>query len=198
MSLSPSVLSGLIKTNLISYGASGSNLQKFCDAVASGILSPIIGAQFTTSDTGLTSNNGVGVGTGITNLTASTMASLALADMYRQGTNAPNMMNAIMDATVTHLSTSATLNSTDPTVYSGTGVVVVGSITVTIAEMTSSIDSALLSQEANGNNRTNLSRAIATGIVTNILSSGTGTLTITGSAAPPFTPGTDTGMGTIS
>jgi hypothetical protein len=196
--LSPTVLSALIKANMISYGANGSNLQKFCDAVASGILAHTIGASFTTNDSGLISNTGTGTGTGITGLSSSTMVSLALADMFRQGVNAPHLMQAIMDATVSHLSSSATLMSTDTEVYSGTGMIVIGSISVTVSQMSSDIDSALLAQGANGSNRTRLAHAIATGIATNILSSGTGTLTITGTPAPPFTPGTDTGTGTIS
>ena len=198
MALSPSVLSGLIKTNMMSYGAHGSNLQKFCDGIASGILLPIIGTSFTTNDTGLISNSGTGTGVGITGLSPSAMVSLALADMSSQGVNAPNMMQAIMDGTVTHLSTAATLSSTDTQVYSGTGMIVVGSIVVTVSGMSSSIDTALQSQGANGSNRTKLAHAIATGIVTNILSSGTGTLTINGTPAPPFSPGTDNGVGNIT
>jgi hypothetical protein len=198
MSLSPSVLSALIKSNLESYGASGYNLQKFCDGVAQGILTPIIGTTFVTNDTGLISSPGTGAGVGITGLSPSSMVSSAIADMFRTGYNANKLMQAIMDATVTHLSTSATLTSSDTQVYSGTGLIVIGSIVVTVSGMSSSIDSSLASQGAHGANRTHLSHAIATGIVTNILSSGTGTLTITGSPGPPFTPGTDTGAGVIT
>lgn len=198
MALSPSVLSALIKSNLEADGAMGSNLQKFCDGVAQGILTPIIGTTFITNDTGLIANPGTGAGVGITGLSPSTMASLALADMFSTGSNAAKLMQSIMDATVTHLSTAATLSSTDTQVYSGTGLIVVGSIVVTISAMSSSIDSSLASQGAHGSNRTHLSHAIATGIVTNILSSGTGTLAISGSPGPPFTPGADTGMGVIT
>lgn len=179
-------------------GASGSNLQKFCDGVAQGILTPIIGTSFMTNDSGLISNNGTGTGMGITGLSASTMTSLALADMFHTGSNASKLMQAIMDGTVTHLSTAATLMSTDTQVYSGTGMIIIGSIVVTISGMSSSIDSSLSSQGANGANRTHLAHAIATGIVTNILSSGTGTLTITGTPALPMIPGSDTGVGTIT
>jgi hypothetical protein len=197
MSLSPSVLSSLIKSNLQANGAQGYNLQKFCDALAQGILSPIIGATFITSDSGLVSGSGNGAGIGIMGLSPSIIASLALADMFSRGSNAGKLMQSIADATVTHLSTSATLVSTDAPVYSGTGIIVIGSIPITVNEMTSTIDGALSSQGAHGRNRTKLAHAIATGIVTNIISSGTGTLTITGTGIPTGS-GTGTGTGEIS
>ena len=199
MSLSASVLSGLIKNNLITTGgANGSNLQKFCDAVAQGIVVSIVGSTFETNDSGLTSNNGIGTGIGIAGLSSSSMTTTALSNMSSTGSNALNLMQSIMDATVQHLSTAASLSSTDSTVYSGTGIIIIGSISVTTSNMYNNINNSLLSSGANGINRENLSHAIATGIVTNILSSGTGTLTITGSPAPPFSPSTDVGTGTIS
>jgi len=198
MALSSTVLSSLIKSNLISQGAVGNNLQKFCDAVATGIVNSVVGSTFTSNDSGLISNTGTGTGIGITGLSSSSMVSIALSVMTSEGSNATNLMNAIMDATVQHLSTAANLSSTDPTIYSGNGIINIGSIGVLLTTMSSNINSELLFSGANGSNRSNLALAIATGIVTNILSSGTGNLTITGSASPPMSPGTGTGTGTIS
>lgn len=198
MSLSVSILANLIKTNLQAQGANGSNLSSFCTAIATGIINSIVGVSFTTTDVGMVSNNGTGTGIGITGLSSSSMASTALATMTSQGTNASNLMTAIMSATVSHLSSSANLSSTDFPVYSGTGTIDIGSINVNVSTMSSNIDTQLQSSGANGSNRSNLALSIATGIVNNILSSGTGTLTITGTPPGSPSPGSGTGTGTIS
>lgn len=192
MPLSGSVLGGLIKSNLQGSGASGSNLTIFSNALGNGIVNAITGKSFTTNDVG-TGSLGTGTGTGVTGLSSSTMASLALAAMTSQGSNASAMMNAIMMAVVSHLSSAASLSSVDPAVGTGTGTIVVGSIAVTIPNMTSTIHSALTGSGANGANVPNLSLAIATGIVSNILSSGTGTLVISGGMPGGSSAGSGTG-----
>lgn len=198
MALSASVLSGLIKTNLQGFGANGSNLTKFCDGVAAGVVMSIVGQSFVTLDVGTVPGNGIGTGIGITALSPSTMESIALAAMSSQGSNAANLMNAIMTGVVTHLSSAASLSSIDVPVFLGTGTIVVGSITVVASAMSSNIKTQLQSQGAQGSNLTNLCDAIADGIVTNILSSGTGILVITGSPTGVPVPGTGSGTGTIS
>lgn len=193
MSLSAAVLGNLIDSNLAGFGAVGSNRTIFSNAVATGIVNTLVGKNFTTNDTG-SGTAGTGTGTGVTGLSPSTMVSIALPVMISQGSNANNLMTAIMNATVTHLQSAASLTSVDPDVGIGTGIVVIGSFGVTIIEMTTNINNALLTAGANGSNRQNLSQAISTGIITNLLASGTGTLTITGgSSLPPGTSGTGTG-----
>src|SRR5271170_261855 len=130
MALSANVLSGLIQANLEAFGADGYNLTKFCDGVAAGVVMSIVGQTFTTMDVGTIPGNGTGTGTGIVGLSSSAMETVALAAMSSRGVNAPNLMNAIMSAVVTHLGAAASLASVDAPVYLGTGTIVVGSISV--------------------------------------------------------------------
>lgn len=202
MALSAPALAALIQGNLAGQGAIGSNLTKFCNAIAKGVVESIVGKPFTTTDVGLVLGIGVGTGTGIQSLSASTMKATALSLMSSRGENADKMMQAIMDAVVSHLSSSASLSSTHAPVFLGSGTVVVGSIAVVAAQMSSNIDSELSAQGANGANKTNLSTAIGTGIANNILSAGTGTVAITGSFTGPIPPGpipgAGVGAGTVS
>ena len=182
-------------------GANGSNLQVFCTAVAAGIVESIVGKTFTTTDVGLIVGIGVGVGLGITSLSPDSMVSTALSLMHSQGSNAPKMMASIMTAVVTHLA-SATLSTADSSVFQGNGTIVIGSISVLASEMGGNIDTQLKNVGANGSNTTELAIAIGTGICTNILSSGTGITTITGTFTGPTPPGpipgVGVGVGTIS
>lgn len=198
MSLSASVLGGLIDSNLASAGAHGINRTKFCDAVARGIVESIVNQTFTTADVGLVPGAGTGMGTGMTSLDSSMMTSTALATMTRQGINAFKLMNAIMTAVVSHLSSASSLASVDTPVFSGVGTVVIGSWSITKSLMESNIKTELQNVGAHGINTPNLSKAIATGIVTNILADGTGTLTITGSPFTTPSPGTGSGTGIIT
>lgn len=125
------------------------------------------------------------------------MVDAALRNMSRQGVNAPKLMKAIMDAVISHLSI-ATLSSINTPVFTGTGTIDVGSFNITANEMSNNIDSQLKLQGANGSNRTNLATAIGNAVASNILSSGTGSLTITGSASGIPVPGTGTGTGVIT
>jgi hypothetical protein len=202
MALSASTLASLIQANLAAQGAVGSNLSKFCNAIGKGVVESIVGKAFTTADVGLIPGIGVGTGTGIQGLSSAIMKSTALSLMSSRGVNADKMMQAIMDAVVTHLSSAATLSSTHAPVFSGSGTVVPGSIAVVAAQMSSNIDSELSAQGAVGVNKTNLATAIGTGIANNILSSGTGTVAISGSFTGPTPPGpipgAGSGAGTIS
>jgi hypothetical protein len=200
--LSSSVLGGLIYDQLIADGARGSKVSTFPYAIATGIVNSIVGQTFTSIDTGLITGVGTGLGTGITGLDSSSMASLALNVIYEvsnRGVNAPGLMDAIMGPVASHLASAATLSLTDPIVYTGTGTIVIGSFSMTISEMQGNIKQALINDGANVNasNLNNFCLALATGIVTNIQASGTGTLVITGTGGPGF-PGTNTVTGTIS
>lgn len=198
MALSAGALASLIQGNLEAQGAIGSNLAKFCTGIANGIVESIVGKSFTTADVGLTPGAGIGTGTGITGLSSSTMQTAALAAMHSRGSNAPKMMSSLMDAVVSHLASSAGLSTVNAPVFQGVGTIVVGSIAVSASEMGGNIASSLASQGGNGSNASELSHAIATGICTGILASGTGSVVITGGAPPTPVPGTGAGVGTIS
>lgn len=198
MALSASTLASLIKTNLMNDGAMGSNLQSFCTAVATGIVMSIVGKSFVTADVGLVGGIGAGTGTGITGLISSSMKSDALSLMSSRGANADGLMKAIMDATVSHLSSSASLSSIDTPVYVGTGTIVIGSIAVVPSEMSQNIDTQLQNAGAIGSNRTNLAMAIGTSIANGIISFGTGNLIITGTPLSGPAPGAGSGTGSIS
>lgn len=198
MPLSGSVLGNLIQTNLEGFGANGENLSAFCTAVGTGIVMSIVGQAFVTLDVGTVPGNGTGTGIGIIGLVSSGMESTALGAMSSQGSNAANLMNAIMSAVVSHLSSAATLMSIDTPVFLGTGTIVVGSITVVQSVMSANILSQLQSAGAMGSNLSNLCTAIGTGVTTGILSSGSGILVITGSPSGVPIPGTGSGTGTIS
>jgi len=198
MALSASALSALIKSNMQAVGANGSNLQKFCDAVAAGIVMSVVGQSFTTSDNGLVPGVGTGTGTGIVGLTASPMADISLSSMSSRGSNASKLMNAIMMAVVGHLASAASLSSTDPDVFEGIGNINIGSITVVESAMANNILAQMQAAGAKGKNLQNLCDAIAIGVTTGILTLGTGILTITGSPISFPGPGTGTGTGTIS
>jgi hypothetical protein len=198
MGLSASTLASLIQTNLESFGAQGSNLSIFCTGIATGIVTSIVGQSFVTFDTGTVPGSGTGTGTGITGLSAPSMEATALGLMSSQGSNASALMNAIMNGVVTHLSNAASLSSVDVPVFLGTGTIVVGSITVVATAMSANILSAMQAQGADGYNLSNLCTAIGTAVADNILSSGTGTLVITGTPSGVPTPGTGSGTGTIS
>jgi hypothetical protein len=199
VSLSASTLSSIMYSNFQAVGAKGSNLQKFCMAISSGVVMSIVGKSFVTVDAGTITGVGTGTGTGILGLSSSSMKSKALGDMSSQGVNADKMMQAIMDAVVSHLMSSATLTTANAPVFAGTGVVTVGTIAVVGSEMGSNIDSQLQGVGANGRNRTQLAMAIGDGVCTNILSSGTGNVVITGSLTiPPPLPGAGAGTGVIS
>lgn len=197
MALSSSALASLILSNMQAQGAKGKNLQKFCTAVATGIVESIAGQTFTTMDVGTITGAGTGIGAGITGLSASSMESTAISNMSSTGKNAMPMMQAIMTAVVSHLGSATSLSTIDTPVFLGTGTVVVGSISVSASMMGSNIDSQLQQSGAMGKNRTNLADAIAAGVCSSILSSGTGTVVITG-AGVPTGAGSGVGTGTIS
>lgn len=195
MSLSATVLGGLIDANLAGDGAIGPNRTSFSYAVARGIVNHFVGKNFQTSDSG-NGLGGTGSGIGILALNSSNMATIAYNSMTSHGPKANSFWNAIMSAVVTHLQGATQLTTTNPDVGVGTGIVIVGSFTVNVPGLQASIDAELVGDGANGYNRPNFSYACANGIVTDVLAAGTGTVTISGPAIPPGTSGT--GFGTIS
>jgi hypothetical protein len=199
MPLVPSDLASLMQTELASLGAKGSNLPNFCLGVSTGIIMSIIGKTFTTSDVGTIIGVGAGIGTGIQGLLPASMKSVALSEMPTMGSNADPLMTGVMTATATYLAANATLITVDIPVFAGTGTVNIGSILVIPTEMGNNIDSQLQAVGAQGSNRTILSMAIASGVCSGILTTGTGIVVITGSPTIPTPiPGTGNGTGTIS
>lgn len=194
--LSIPVLAGLIDANLAADGAVGPKRTTFSNALATGVVTYFTGKNFTTSDTG-DGTGGTGTGIGIQALNDGNMTSIALGVMTSQGPKASTFMAAIMAAIKTHLESATQLDTTNPDVGVGTGTVNVGSFTINVSGLQAAIDSALQADGANGPRRSNLALAIATGVVTDVLATGTGTVTISGgSVIPPGTSGT--GFGTIS
>jgi hypothetical protein len=198
MSLSAPTLGSLIDSNLAGYGANGSNRTIFSNAIAAGIVMSISGKSFATLDAGSVPGFGAGSGVGLTGLNPTNMTSTSISIMPSVGVNANNFLMAIMNAVVTHLSSSATLTSTHTPVFAGVGTIVIGSIPVSITEMKNNIDSQLSLAGAVGSNRTVLSNVIATGIVTEILNSATGTVVIVGSPSGTPSGGSGAGVGVIS
>jgi hypothetical protein len=196
MALSASTLGSLIDSGFAGAGANGKNRSKFSNALATGIVNGIVGKSFQTLDVGLVPGAGTGTGTGLTGLDADGMKQQALAAMKSRGANADKTMGFIMDSTVQHLA-EATLTSVDTPVFAGTGTIVLGSITVTVADMTQSIVSALKDSGANGRNVQPFANAVATGIAFGMMTA-TGTLVIAGAGSPTPSPGTGSGTGEIS
>lgn len=197
MSLSGEVLGDMIEKNLQRYGNGGVNRKKFCLAIATGIVKTIVGKTFVTQDVGTIPGAGQGRGTGIQKLMYDNMTNLALAQMETKGENAKPLMESIMKATVDHLKQSAQLTSVHAPVFLGTGTLMHIS-TVLIPEMTTNIYSQLNGKGATGRNRLPLSKAIATGVCTDILQNSTGTVIIVGSPAGIPVGGAGVGTGVIS
>ena len=194
MALSATILGSLIDGELLSQGATGIKRTIFSNAIASGIVTYMKTVSFTTVDVGVGSG-GNGTGTGITGLSSATMVSFALSAMSSTGSKAAPLMAAIMEAVVLHLG-QATLTSSDPGVGSGSGTITPGNIAVVTSNMAAAIVSALEESGAKGNKRSDLANAIATGICTDILASGVGTVTISGGSGT--SPSAGSGNGTIS
>lgn len=191
--LNADVLANLIDSNLINAGAKGRNRNKFSKALAAGIVSYLVGKTFLTFDTG-NGTGGIGTGIGIIALDGSNMANIAFNSMPSHGKNAQKMWNAIMSAVHSHLQDSTLLTTTNPSVGTGIGNIVIGSFQIDVGGLQASIDSALIQVGAKGKNRSKLSFCCANGIVTDILSHGTGIVVISGSVLPPSTSGTGTGI----
>lgn len=196
MGLSASALGSLIDANLASAGAIGSMRTVFANAVAAGIVMSVVGKSFSTIDVGTIPGTGTGSGTGLTGLISATMTTTAVGLLPTTGVNAIPMMNAIMNAVVTHMG-SAALNSTHTPVFAGSGTVVPGSIPVLAPELASNIEAQLTSAGANGSNKAILSAAIAGGVAIGFVTA-TGSVSISGSPSGTPSPGGGSGTGVVS
>lgn len=197
MPLIGSVWSTALYGNLSGLGMTGSELLTLCNAIGNGSVSHISGKAFITTDTGLTAGAGAGVGTGIVGLVpvtiAASMYSTCVASFGQAGSSLMDLCTAVATVFVAQMAT-ATLTSTHAPVFSGSGIINVGSISVS----SSAMKLAILAEAPGftGANWIDLADAIAGACTSAILSSGTGTVTITGAGAPG-TPGGGAGAGTI-
>lgn len=185
---------------LSGIGFVGSRLSDFTDAIGNGAQSHVVGKAFTTTDTGTTPGVGVGTGTGITGMNSAAMAtgifSQAVSFFGQAGSKLQDLCDQVAAANITEMG-KALLSSNHTPVFSGAGVVDVGSVGVIGPDWGSQIESAAPSFE--GSQWGNFAQALGVGQANEILASGTGSVTITGSPTSPTTsPGAGTGAGTIS
>ena len=192
MALSAGVLQGLIDSNLAADGAKGPKRSSFSRAIARGVVNYLKGKQFNTDDSG-NGKGGSGYVKGILQLSSGNMASIAYGVMDRHGPKANSFLNAIMSAVKQHLESDAELKTDNPGVGKGNGKVIIGSFKVTVEGLKGSIEQELISDGAKGPKRSNLSLALATGIVQDILAHGFNVVPISGTNFPPGTSGTGTG-----
>lgn len=190
--------SAKVSSEMASAGMIGPDVGLFSNAVGIGSASHVAGKAFTTTDTGTTPGIGTGVGTGITGLVGTAIGSAIFgAASALFGGSGPDLLkicNAIGAACVQELAL-ATLSSNHNPVYVGSGIVDIGSIAVAAGAWGSSIQSSVA---FTGGQWANFASAMGTGCAGQVMSSGTGTVTITGSPTGPPVPGGGTGSGTIS
>jgi len=179
-------------------GFDGAQLSNFTSFVGNGSANHVIGQSFMTMDTGVVAGSGMGTGMGITGISSSNISdniySLCVQSFGQAGPKLRDFTDAIGRACVTALG-QATLMSTDSPVFAGTGMIDIGSITVSGDAWGSSIETQGASFV--GSQWPNFTKAIGQGQAMEVLAAGTGTLTITGTGSPG-SPGTGTGTGTIS
>jgi hypothetical protein len=199
MAINADALGSLIRSNM---NANGKNAGKFANEIAAGIAMSIIGQSFKTIDIGAVPGVGAGTGVGITGMDSDAMTQKTLTVMKSQlkdqtrplGSNAKRTADAIMQATVQHLGSSAMLTSVDTPVFAGAGQIVVGSITVSESEMAQNIYNSI---SGKGNHRMDYATAIAAGVTLGVMMA-TGTLQIAGSPASTPSPGSGSGQGVVS
>jgi len=197
--ISGSNWSSTLQASLAGKGFVGSRLSDFTDAVGNGGFIHVTGKPFATTDTGTIPGNGVGVGAGVTGLIGATISTLifALATGFfgQSGSKLLDVTDSVGDAAVTELAL-AQLNSTHTPVFSGAGIVDVGSIAVVPSGWGTAIDAAAPSFL--GSEWTNFADAVGQGQGTHVLAAGTGAVVITGSPTGPTVPGAGTGVGVVT
>lgn len=223
MNLNSDILGETIRRNFVAKGANGRNLQKFCKAVARGIVISIVGTTFTTMDVGLIPGIGSGVGRGIVidKIDVDKMIDRSLEYIRTEnkkmknpavfGDRARPTMDCIMRAIRDHLAQYAQLTSTHAPVFLGSGTVIISSINVDYRKMADNIEKSLRSEGAKGSNLKRTAMAISIGAVTEIVGfhkkdivseivpRGHASVSITGTALSPTpVPGAGEGSGVIT
>lgn len=185
MTLSISVFSSALQTEFQTKYTGGPDLIKFSDAVATGIVNTSIGL---TGQITIPVGVGVSTGVGILSLSSpsitSSIVSTATASFGQAGVSLQDTADAIGNVLVAQFSTNIVLTS------DANGACTFTSFAAAITSMASAIQAA--ESSFTGLQWGNFCTAIATGICTNVGSSGTGILA--GAVPPP----NGTGVVTIS
>jgi hypothetical protein len=204
MSLNASRFSASIRSYIVAnVGSEGSQMQNFCDSVANGSINHILGKAFTTTDTGMITGAGAGMGTGITGLVKADVSDLIYNEaesLFGQaGPKLREFCDGLAEALIDELG-QATLTSSHTPVFTGSGQVDVGSIAVDPTTWGAMIYAEGLGKQMLGSQWQNFANAIGKGFADSVLNAGTGTVTISGSPVtpPPPTPGAGVGSGSIS
>lgn len=190
------MISGWNTTLLATFSAAGfqgDELSNLCDVIGGASESSVIGAPFTTTDSGPTSGGGTGAGTGVSvNQQAIADALYArLVAVFGQAGSELDTFCDIMASTCAAMMNSATLTSAHSPVFAGSGNI--SSISVSAPAWQAAIESA---SPYTGENWPDIAQAIAEEYAAQI-TIGTGTVAITGSGSPG-SAGTGTGTGSIS
>ncbi len=184
---------------MLSRGFNGSSVPEFSSAVGAGSVSALVGAPFTTQDTGTVPGAGTGTGAGITGVVEATVSNAIFAALLsafgQSGSKTQDLCDAVAEALVEQIGL-ATLTTTNAPVFAGTGVVVIGSIGVSGSVWGSGIQGNAPSFL--GASWPDIATEIGNGCANGVISSGTGSVIITGSPSGPTSPGVGTGTGNIS
>lgn len=176
-----SMLTGL----LTSKSFIGVQMPTMANAVGSGIALGILGTPFSTVDVGSVPSVGVGTGVGITGISPSSMSGLLVASAISTwGQATPKffeLADAIANTVVTQMA-SVNLSSTHALVFAGAGNIIQGGVSVDASKITISI---LLLAPFIGQEWFNTCDMIGKAVASSIISSGVGTVVITGPPPPP-------------
>ncbi len=205
MALSGAAWSSALFASLQGKGFTGSRLMDFTDAVGIGSVNHVVGKTFTTTDTGLVPGIGTGTGVGVTGLSSAAISSavfsLAVGFFGQAGARLQDICDSIGDICVAQMAL-ATLTSNHTPVFSGSGVVDVGSISVVPSGWAGSVNSEGAGNGFIGSQWPNFATAIGQGQASQVIATGTGNVTIsgtfTGSTPPGPVPGSGSGAGVIS
>lgn len=190
-----------MQLNMVSAGFTGTDMPNFADAVSNGTVPGLVGAPFTTSDTGTIPGAGTGTGTGVIGVIEGALSiSLYLAFVSAFGSSGPNLpdlADAMAAGLVSELA-NATLTSTHGPVYVGSGTIAPGGITVAGATIASAITFAGVGFGFLGLSWPDAADVIGNEYANAITTFGSGVVTITGSPTGPTSPGVGVGAGTLS
>lgn len=201
--MTPANFTSTMLTSMIGAGLAGDSTPDFADAVGTGVVGGLIGASFTTIDTGTIASVGTGSGVALTGPIAAVVASsldAALLTAFGSiGTSTPSINLACASAFVAEIAL-ATLTSSHTLVFLGNGVITPGSIVVPGATISSSIEASGIGSGFLGTSWPLIANVIGTEIANSMLLA-TGNVVITGAPPPPPAvpiPGVGSGTGVIS
>jgi len=178
---------------LSARGMTGDDLLNFCMAVGNGSESHVVGAPFTTADTGSTAGAGSGSGTGVTVVASAISAAIYAAAISYFGQAGNKLLDICDDigAACAEMMSTAILTSAHSPVFAGSG-----NLTGITVNGTLWGDAIKVAAAFTGDQWPNFSAAIGSGCAPAV-AGGSGSVTITGAGAPG-TPGAGVGAGAIS